>query len=83
MWKLELFGFERDAATSMDPHLATATSCYPKQWIKGNVVNFISETKSMSKQDVHIVVTCPSKVVQWTEIMLYKLAAFPYIHGVE
>ena len=27
--------------------------------------------------------TCPSKVVQWTEVMLSKLVTFPYIYWVE
>ena len=52
---------------------------YAEQWIQGSVVNFICETKSVSKQDVLIMVTWPSKVVQWTETMLYKLATFPCI----
>ena len=40
---------------------------YQKQWIKGSLVNFICEAKSVLKQNVLIIVTCPSKVVQWTE----------------
>ena len=32
--------------------------------IEGSLVNFICEAKSVSKQDVLIMVTCPSKVVQ-------------------
>ena len=27
------------------------SALYPKEWIKWNVVNFIGETKSVSKQD--------------------------------
>ena len=54
----------------------------PKQWIKGSVVNFICETKSVSKQDALIMVACPSKVVQGTETMLSKLATFSCIHWV-
>ena len=54
-----------------------------KPWIKGSLANFIWETKPVSKQDVLIKVTCLSKVVQWTETMLSKLATFPYIHWVE
>ena len=56
---------------------------YTKQWIKENVVNFICESKSVSKQDVLIMVTWPSKVVQWTETMLSKFATFHYIHWVD
>ena len=47
-----------------------------KQWIKGNLVNFICKAKSVSNQDVLIMVTCPSKIVQWRETMLSKLATF-------
>ena len=46
------------------------------------VVNLIREAKSISKQEVIIMVICPSEVVQWTETMLSKLALFPYIHWV-
>ena len=53
-----------------------------KQRIKGSLVNFICEAKSVSKWDAIIIVTCPSKVVQWTETMLFKLATIPYIHWV-
>ena len=51
-------------------------------WIKGISVNFISEAKSVSMQDVVIVVTCSSKVMQWTDTVLSKLATFPFIHWV-
>ena len=47
-----------------------------KQWIKGNLVNFICEAKSVSKKDVLIEITCSLKVVQWPETMLSKLAIF-------
>ena len=40
------------------------------------------EAKSISKQEVLIMVICPSEVVQWTETMLSKLVLFPYIHWV-
>ena len=54
------------------------------QWIKGSLVNFIREAESVSKQDLLIMVhvTCPSKVVQWIETMISRLATFPYIHWV-
>ena len=35
-----------------------------KQWIKGSLVNFICKAKSLSKQDVLVVITCSSKVLQ-------------------
>ena len=47
--------------------------------MKGNLANLICETKSVSKQDVLIMVTCPRKVVQWTEIML-KVGYFSLFH---
>ena len=34
-----------------------------KQWIKGSLVNLIRETKSVSKQDLLIMITCSSKDV--------------------
>ena len=37
-----------------------------------NVVNFICETKSVSKQHATILIPCPSKIVQWTETMLFS-----------
>ena len=55
----------------------------PKQWIKGSLVNSISETKSLSKQDLLIKITCSSKDVQSSETILSKLATFPYIHWVD
>ena len=33
---------------------------YGKQWNKGSVANFICETKSVSKQDAHILIICSS-----------------------
>ena len=53
-----------------------------KQWTKGNLVSLICEAKSMSKQDVLMMVTGPSNIVQWIETMLSKLTTFPYIHWV-
>ena len=47
-----------------------------------NLVSFICETESVSKQNVLIMVICTREVVQWTETMLFKLASFPYIHWV-
>ena len=38
---------------------------HSKQLIKGSLVNFNFEATSVSIQDVIIMVTCPSKVVQW------------------
>ena len=61
-------------------HWSTVYNC-AKQWIKGSLVNFISEVKSVSKQDLFISI-CPGKVMQWTETILSKLATFPYIHWV-
>ena len=55
----------------------------PRQWIKGSLVNFICEAKSVSKQDALILITWSSKVMQWTETTLSKLAIFPCIHWVE
>ena len=43
---------------------------------QGKLSHFLCEPKSVSEQDVLIVVACPS---QWTETMLSKLASFPYI----
>ena len=51
----------------------------PRQWIKESLVNFISEVKSLSNQDILIMVICTNKVVQWTETMLSKLATFCYL----
>ena len=53
-----------------------------KQWIKENVVNFLCETKSVSKQDALILIARSSKIVQWTKTMLSKLTTFPCIHWV-
>ena len=55
---------------------------FSKQWIKGSLANFICKTKSLSKQEVLIMITCPSKVLQWIETMLSKLATFPCFHWV-
>ena len=49
---------------------------------KGNLVNLIWNANSVFKQDALIMVAYPSKVVQWHETMLYKLATFPYSHWV-
>ena len=51
-----------------------------KQWIKGSLYNFICEAKSVSNQDVLVMVTCPSKVVHWIETMLSKLGTFHCIY---
>ena len=48
--------------------------------MKGSLVNFICEAKSVAKQDVLIMVTW--KVMQWTETMFSKLVTFPNIHWV-
>ena len=64
----------------MDPNSFLKTT---KQWIKGSLVNFICEAKSVSKQDALILITWSSKVMQWTESTLSKLAIFPCIHWVE
>ena len=52
-----------------------------KQWNKGSLANFVCEANSVSKQDIIIMVTCPSKVVQWSESMLSKLATFPFVRN--
>ena len=36
----------------------------PKEYIKGSLVNFICEAKSVSKQDALLMITCSCKVVQ-------------------
>ena len=38
--------------------------------------------KSRSQVERPCFDTCSSKIVQWTETMLYKLTTFPYIHWV-
>ena len=50
---------------------------HSKQWIKGNVVNFICETKSVPKQEALIMATWPSKVVQWTKTCFPSWLLFP------
>ena len=57
-------------------------NAFPKQWIKGSLVNLICAAKSLSKQDLPIMVTCSSKIVQSPETILSKLATFPCIHWV-
>ena len=58
-----------------------------KQWIKASLVNFICETKSVSKQDL---VTCPNNFVQWNEAwfsswlhFLIFIESYRYICGYE
>ena len=53
-----------------------------KQWIERIAVNFICKTKLVSKHDVCFMVTWQSKIVQWTETMLSKLATCPCIRWV-
>ena len=53
-----------------------------KQWIKGSLASLICETKSLSMQDLLIMITCSSKNVQSPETLLFKLTTFPYIHWV-
>ena len=48
----------------------------------GSLVKFFCEKNLVLKQQVLIMVTCPSKVDLWTTTMLSKLATFPYIHWV-
>ena len=48
-----------------------------KQWIKGSLANLICEAKSLSKQDLLIMITCLSKNVQPPKTVLFKLATFP------
>ena len=50
---------------------------YAKQWIRGNLVNFFCEPKSVSKQDALILITCLSKMVQRSEIVISELSTFP------
>ena len=49
---------------------------YLKWWIQGSLVNFICETKPVSKQEVFIMVTCSSKVMQWTETIISQVGHF-------
>ena len=51
-----------------------------KQWIKWRLVNFICETKQMSKHNNLIVITCSRKVVQWPETMRFQVVYFSYIY---
>ena len=57
----------------------SALACQ-KQGIKGSTVNFICETKSVSKQDALILLTCSCKILQITKTIVSKLATFPYIY---
>ena len=54
-----------------------------KQWFKGSLVNNICEVNLVSKQDLLIMVTCSSNVVQWTDTMLSKFIVFSQIHWIE
>ena len=46
-----------------------------KQWIKGNMVNLICETKSVLTQDILIMITCSNKTLQLPKTMAV-LSAF-------
>ena len=48
-----------------------------KQWIKGGLVNFICKAKSLSKQDVLIMITCLSKIVQWPKQYFQSWLLYP------
>ena len=54
-----------------------------KQWIDGSLVNWICETKSVSKQHIPFMITCSNKTVLSPETMLSTLANFPCIHWVD
>ena len=53
-----------------------------KQWIQESVVNFVCETKSVSKQDDLIPITHSNKIVQWTETIRFP-SYFSFHHSYE
>ena len=50
---------------------------------KKSLANFLSEEKSVSRQIVLTMIRRSSKIVQWTEAMLSKLATFPELNPLE
>ena len=67
----DCYGQTQRICAVANPELFTAdTNLFfrkSKQWINGSLVNFISEAKSVSKQDVIRLTTRSSKVVQWSQ----------------
>ena len=57
-------------------------NCSSMQALKTKQSIKVSVVKSVSKQDALILITCLSKIVQWSETMLSKLPTFFYIHWV-
>ena len=57
-------------------------NCSSMQALKTKQSIKVSVVKSVSKQDALILITCSSKIVQWSETMLSKLPTFFYIHWV-